>query len=437
MSATPGRLLERAVHHHNATSRKGILERLFTFWFQGFVYNQIWEDPRVDAEAMQLGPGHRVLAISSGGCNVLNYLVHRPDKIVAVDLNPNHMCLTRLKLAALRHLPDHDAFYTFFGLGNRRENVENYHRYIRPHLDEQTRRHWETTHWPGGKIGKPRIHYFAEGFYNHSKMALFFRFVQTLTRCLQRDPAELLKARTLQEQEKFFDEVVSPFFHNRLVHFVTSLPATVFSLGIPPSQHQVMRDESDGQLVDLYCQRLRKLLCAFPLHDNYFAWQAVARRYDHANRQGIPDYLRAENYAMLRNRVDRVETHITSLDAYLQGQPDLSLDRFVLLDSQDWMPPAVIAGLWAQIARVGRRGTRVIFRTAGTVSPIEDALPAELRSRFIYEKELSLRLHEQDRSAIYGMFHTYSMPGPASADRQQQPWVVDTPKEDEALVGAV
>ncbi|MCK4686027.1 MAG: DUF3419 family protein, partial [Pirellulales bacterium] len=65
--------LKKAVHHHRLASRRGLLERMFTLWFRGFIYNQIWEDPRVDAAALELGPESRLLTISSGGCNVLNY----------------------------------------------------------------------------------------------------------------------------------------------------------------------------------------------------------------------------------------------------------------------------------------------------------------------------------------------------------------------------
>ena len=118
--------LRKAVHHHKLASKRGMLERMFTLWFRGFVYNQIWEDPRVDAEALRLGPESSLLTISSGGCNVLNYLVHQPKRIVAVDLNANHMSLTRLKLAALEHLPDYESFYKFFGYGRHPDNVPNY-----------------------------------------------------------------------------------------------------------------------------------------------------------------------------------------------------------------------------------------------------------------------------------------------------------------------
>jgi len=161
---------------------------------------------------------------------------------------------------------------------------------------------------------------------------------------------------------------------------------------------------------DIYRDRLHKLTCRFPISDNYFAWQAYGRRYDLENRQALPDYLREENYQTLRDGIDRVESHVTSLDGYLNEQGDDTMNRFVLLDAQDWMPPHVIATLWEQIARVGQPGSRIIFRTAGFESPIEAALPAELRKRFVYERELSEQLHDQDRSAIYGMFHIYSMP---------------------------
>ena len=161
--------LKKAVHHHRLASKRGLLERMFTLWFRGFVYNQIWEDPRVDAKALELGPESSLLTISSGGCNVLNYLVYRPKRIVAVDLNANHMCLTRLKLAAIKHLPDYESFYNFFGYGQHRDNVANYHRYLRDHLDPQTKKFWETSDWPSLSLRSKRIDYFRRGLYDQAK----------------------------------------------------------------------------------------------------------------------------------------------------------------------------------------------------------------------------------------------------------------------------
>ena len=79
--------LKQAVRRHRALSREGLLERLFERLFRGLVYTQIWEDPEVDMEALALQPDSHVVAIASGGCNVLSYLTADPARITAVDLS--------------------------------------------------------------------------------------------------------------------------------------------------------------------------------------------------------------------------------------------------------------------------------------------------------------------------------------------------------------
>ncbi len=82
-----------AVHHNEALSREGALERLFTYMFSGLVYPQIWEDPVVDMDALCINKTDHVVTIASGGCNVASYLVAQPAKITAVDLNAAHIAL--------------------------------------------------------------------------------------------------------------------------------------------------------------------------------------------------------------------------------------------------------------------------------------------------------------------------------------------------------
>ncbi|WP_028566855.1 DUF3419 family protein [Salisaeta longa] len=398
------RLLPDAVQQSPTVSRRGLLERLFTTWFDGWVYNQIWEDPRVDARALQLDGNSRVLTIASGGCNVLNYLGHGPERITALDLNPAHLALTRLKLTALRRVPSHDAFYDLFGHGDRSSNVSIYTRHLQPHLDDDTRAFWTARR---GLRRQRRYHVLASGLYDRSRMGLFLRFVHGVARQMGLQPERLLQAQTLAGQRAFYQRVVAPFFERRWVAWLTQQPATVFSLGIPPQQHRFMAEESRGGVLGLFRQRLRTMVCEFPIQDNYFAWQVFGRRYDHTHRRAIPPYLRAEAFPALRERAGRVDTHVASYADYLAAQPTGAYNAFVLLDAQDWMTPSAIARLWREIARVGGAGARVIFRTAGTRSPVEAALPTALRSRFTYHRMASERLHAHDRSAIYGMFHLY------------------------------
>jgi S-adenosylmethionine-diacylglycerol 3-amino-3-carboxypropyl transferase len=406
----PNTMLKNAVHQHKLLSRRGLMERLFAFWFDSLVYNQIWEDPRVDMQALQLKSNSRLLTIASGGCNVLGYLVKQPEAIIAVDLNCQHIYLTRLKLAALRHLPTYNDFFEFFGCANLKSNLEVYARYLRQNLDEATRNFWEGGCWLRRKVLGARINYFAENLYNFAKLGYLLRFAHGLGKLTRRDPARLLKASSLQEQERIFKETIAPFFDAKLVKFIASHPLVLFSLGIPPSQYDRLKKEKPRDIIAVYYERVHRLTCEFPVSDNYFAWQALSRRYDLENRQAVPDYLKEDGYQIRKQAAGRVQTVATSLTAYLHQQPDQSLDRFVLLDSQDWMRPAELVELWTEIVRTGRPGTRVIFRTGASASPVETVLPKNLRQRFIYELELSQELHRLDRSAIYGGFHLYRMP---------------------------
>jgi S-adenosylmethionine-diacylglycerol 3-amino-3-carboxypropyl transferase len=109
----------------------------------------------------------------------------------------------------------------------------------------------------------------------------------------------------------------------------------------------------------------------------------------------------------LRSRVNRVDVAQITLTDFLARQDAESVDRYVLLDAQDWMSRAQIAALWQQINRTARPGARVIFRTAGEETILPAMLPEDLLAPWTYEEERSRELHARDRSAIYGGFHLY------------------------------
>ena len=393
--------LRDAVHQHAPHSLLGLQQRLFSLWFNSFIYNQIWEDPAVDMRALQLNQESRVLTIASGGCNVLNYLMASPAHITAIDLNPYHLSLTRLKLVAMRHLPNHAAFYDFFGHANRASNLANYRYHIQPHLDAEQEEFWQGR----SILGRRRIYMFRDGLYKRTRFGFFMRFLHWIAYQTNHHPELLLKAHSRYEQEAIFRKHIAPFFDNRLVKLLGRLPMSVFSLGIPPQQYKAMK--AQGNLIEQYRERVRRLACDFPIKDNYFAWQGFSHSYDHDKREAIPDYLRASNYELIRSQLGKVDTHLGSMIDFLKAQPANSYNRFVFLDAQDWMSDELLTELWNEVARVGKPGTRIIFRTAASESPIEHALPAVLRQQFVYETDESRRLFKQDRSAIYGGFHLY------------------------------
>ena len=47
------------------------------------IYNISWEDPRIDRALLNLGPDDVMMMLTSAGCNVLDYLLEGPKKIIS------------------------------------------------------------------------------------------------------------------------------------------------------------------------------------------------------------------------------------------------------------------------------------------------------------------------------------------------------------------
>jgi S-adenosylmethionine-diacylglycerol 3-amino-3-carboxypropyl transferase len=402
--------LHSAVQNKKLTSRQGLLQKLFALWFDAFVYNQIWEDPRVDIEALEIDGDSRILTISSGGCNALNYLIEGPRAVTAVDLNRHHIYLLNLKLAALQHLPRYEDFFEFFGEGRGPRTGANYIRHIRPHLDKATREFWESNSLLGSLLYGERIGFFRDGgLYDHSRNGYFLKFFQRFARFSACKTDKVLNARDAVQQEELYSEHVDPFFDSPVIKAVGKLPVTMFGLGIPPQQYEELKKETGGDktIIDVYRERVRRLACDFPIDENYFAWQAFARKYDTENRKAVPEYLKEENFDTLRSNAARLTSKIGSATDEIRNSEPGTFNRFVFLDAQDWMNAQQMTELWSAIGEKAPAGSRIIFRTAGAASPLDENLPADLLSRFHYERETSERLFKQDRASIYGGFHLY------------------------------
>jgi S-adenosylmethionine-diacylglycerol 3-amino-3-carboxypropyl transferase len=399
--ARAAEVIETAVVSHDGLSRKGMLERAFAFAFRGLVYAQIWEDPVVDMEALALTPDSHLVTIASGGCNVLSYLTANPRRISAVDLNTAHVALNKLKLTAARRLPDHAHFRRFFGDADTPANLDAYRRHIRPHLDETSLRYWEGR----DLAGRRRIGMFKRGAYRKGLLGSFIGAAHLLAKLYRIDPRALLEARDIDEQRAVFEEKLAPIFDRRFVRWLTNQPASLFGLGIPPAQFDALA--GNEKMAAVLRKRLEKLACGYDLRENYFAWQAFGRGYGKTQDAPLPPYLQAENYSAVVERIDRVGIHHVNMTDWLAAQDAASLDRYVLLDAQDWMTDAQLTALWTQITRTAKPGARVLFRTAAEPSLLPGRLPDAILGKWDYRAEESADYTRRDRSAIYGGVHLY------------------------------
>ncbi len=292
----------------------------------------IWEDPRVDLAALQIRPDSRIVTIASGGCNALSYLTADPERIHAVDLNCAHVALNKLKITALRQLADHRRFYALFGSASERLNVALFDDVLAAHLDPETRSYWN------GRDGlsRRRIDGFAEGFYRQGLLGRFIAAAHAVATLYGKDPRRMMRARTRDEQIALFETELAPLFDRRLVRLVLGHRAALYGLGIPPAQYAALLGDA-SHMADVVRERLRKLACDFDIEDNYFAWAAFNRGFAKDGTGPVPPYLEARHFRDLKSRVDRVSIELVSFTEFLARQPAASLDRYVLLDAQDWM----------------------------------------------------------------------------------------------------
>jgi S-adenosylmethionine-diacylglycerol 3-amino-3-carboxypropyl transferase len=389
-----------AVQDSGDDGASSVWERLFAFWSRRLVYTQIWEDPEADLAALRLPVGSTIVTISSGGCNALSYLTAQPAQVYAVDLNEAHLSLLRLKLAALRTFR-YAEFWRFFGEAASSTNAELYRARLWPMLDADTRAYWDKRNI----IGRPRHLYFTDGFYRHGMLGRFIGIAHLAAKLARVDLAALLNGkRDAPERIEALDRL-SRLFHSPLARFLMATPALLFSLGIPPRQRALL---GGGEpLNEVLHARLLRLIDGHPSETNYFAWQALDRRYPGPGDRCLPPYLQRGQFERMRDGAGLIIPVHASLRQFLESLPAREVDAVVLLDSQDWMAAEEIRALWNSIDRTGSDNVRVIFRTAGAASPLERPELAPLRRTWRRDQARSADGFARDRSGIYGGFHCY------------------------------
>jgi len=394
-------LIADAVRNSRTQEEATVWDRIFAFWFRRLVYTQIWEDPEADLAALQLPLGSTIVTISSGGCNALSYLTAQPAQVYAVDLNQAHLSLLKLKLAGIRAFSKYSDFWQFFGEAASPANAQLYRDRLRALLDSEARAYWDKRN----SIGRPRYAYFTNGFYRHGVLGRFIGLAHLVAKLAGIDLEVLLTGDVDAPERIEVLDRLHRLFHSPLARLMTRTPALLFSLGIPPQQRALLG--AGAPLNEVLHERLLRLINGHPNETNYFAWQALHRSYPGPGDRCLPPYLQRSQFARMRNDAGLIIPVHANLRQFLEGLPAREVDAVVLLDSQDWMAPEEIRTLWDTIDRAGGDSVRIIFRTAGTESPLESEELAPLREIWLRDDERSDIGFQLDRSGIYGGFHCY------------------------------
>jgi S-adenosylmethionine-diacylglycerol 3-amino-3-carboxypropyl transferase len=379
-------------------------------WVHGkhLVYNACWEDPRLDRQALDLGPEHRVATITSAGCNALEYALAGAQRVDAVDVNYRQNALLELKIAGIRRL-DFDTFFQLFGRGYHRRAHSIYRHELRAELSPPARRFWDR-----------RIGWFAadgarRSFYFFGTTGLLAWFVNTyIDRVAKVRGAieELLQAPSLAEQQRRYSGTLHHAFWRGFVRWLIGQDATLAMLGVPRLQRRQVESGYPGGIARFVEDRITDVLTKIPLADNYFWRLYLTGRY---TADCCPEYLKRDNFQRLKDGlVDRVHLFTGTLLNFLE-QTRGPIHRFVLLDHMDWLSMYCVPLLrrqWQALIDRAAPESRVLWRSGGLRVDYLDPLrivqrghTRRLGNLLTYHDELAGRLHAQDRVHTYGSFY--------------------------------
>ncbi|MBI2799222.1 MAG: BtaA family protein [Gammaproteobacteria bacterium] len=380
-------------------------QKLFNaVYSRSLVYNTCWEDPAVDRRALELSPNDTVLAISSAGCNVLDYALTGPRKIYAVDANPRQTALLELKMAGIREL-DHAAFFQLFGRGQHRDFSPLYRDLLRARLSPFAQTYWDVrTHWFSDAHG---------GFYFRGlagTVARVFRAYLKVRPRLTTLIDDLFATRSIHTQRALYEHEIAPLLWTFLLNWTLSRQVTLSMLGVPhPQRREVVAQHPRG-VAGFIRESLEYLVRHIPFWSNYFYAVYVLGSY---SEECCPEYLKPKQFAALKaGLVDRIVPEASTVTEFLQRCPE-PISRFVLLDHMDWMSfyyPEALREEWEAILMHATLDARIIFRSAhaeprylerlrlgSTHRPLSDLLKFDVARA----RELTLA----DRVHTYAGFH--------------------------------
>lgn len=359
---------------------------------KNLVYNTCWEDPRCDRELMQIDSDSNIVMITSAGCNALDYLLDAPASINCIDMNPRQNSLMELK-KAMFDVGDFDALFQFFGKGICRHAKSFYRTKLREALPDFAAEYWDKNirYFDGKGVRRTFYHYGTAGTFAWFA-SRYFQF-HKLKYVLQ----DLLDAKSLEDQAEIYQHIEEKVLGG-LMEWIINRHFTMVLLGVPRSQQKLFMTKYPDGAMGFVRSCLRHVFTALPISDNYFWRLYINGEY---TMSCSPEYLKPENFDLLKSDHHRIHTHTTTLSQFLIQHPG-EYSHYVLLDHQDWLASNDVEALeteWRLILENSKPGTRVLLRSA---SHQIDFFPEFVNERVTFERELTTQQHPLDRVGTYG-----------------------------------
>ena len=348
--------------------------------FEAIRYAQLWEDADLLVAAMPQRAGTTLVSICSAGDNALALLTLDPAKVVAVDISRVQIECLRIRIAAYQELT-HGEFLELTGSRPPTRRGALLARVL-PRLEGPSREFWQTqtdaiiAHGLGG-VGK------------------FERYFRILARWLlplvhsQKTRDDLFVSRPPAEREIFFEKR----WNNRRWRLLLQVFFSRFTMG-RLGRDPAFFDHVEGSVAAHVDRRVRHAAIANdPAENPYLQWIIKG-----THGAALPLAWRAENYGIIRSRLDRLVLNEGPIETALTGAE--KTDGFNLSDIFEYMDAGTFETVYRSILGLANPGARLVYWNM----MVPRRVPSALASRVTGLKALEDQLKPSDKAFFYSDF---------------------------------
>ncbi|HMQ70065.1 MAG TPA: DUF3419 family protein [Ignavibacteria bacterium] len=347
--------------------------------FSNVLYSQCWEDPQIDREAFNIREDDVVFSITSGGCNLLAFLIDDPASVIALDLNPHQNHLLELKIAAFRSL-SYYSLLEFIGVRKCNKRRELYDM-MKISLSKDAKIYWDNN---PEQIEHGIIH--CGRYENYMKM--LGNCVRFLTG--SKTIRKFFETENMNERKKLFDTD----WNSRRWKIFTKvfLSRRIMSLLFDKAFFKYLKKEfSFG---DHFSEKTKRALTQLPVRQNYFLRYILFGNFDESF---LPPYLRKENFDIIKSRLRRIKIVTDSCENYFRQLPDESISKFNFTNIFEWIPEDAFENVLIETIRVAKDNAVITYRNLLVPREHPESLSGIIES----DKLLAKQLHNKDLSFIY------------------------------------
>jgi len=348
--------------------------------FDHIRYAQLWEDADVLTQGLGDQAGNTLVSICSAGDNALAMLTLDPAKVVVVDLSPAQIACLQVRIGAYQTL-SHTEFLELMGSRPSTRRAALLARACEG-LDAETSAFWHAL--------TPEVE--AHGLGGVGKFERYFRIFRTWLLPLahsRRTVKAIFEPRDPEARAEFFDKRFNTWRWRLLLRVFFSR----FVMG-RMGRDKAFFDHVEGSPAQHVARRLRHAgVDTDPSQNPYLHWIMTG-----THGAALPMAWRAENFEVIRARLDRLDIRPGSLEAFVSTGE--KADGFNLSDVFEYMSPDVFAQVYGTILGASAPGARLVYWNM--MAPRR--VPAGYAARVENLSDLEDRLKAQDMAFFYSDF---------------------------------